>query len=176
MEELLNALDRCAAGTPYEVIRTPQGCDLRLNLANAQFYGVMSAQGVKTAFVHHVKVKDEQARTFTVTDQFGELTWVAGVDGRLVPQLSAKLRTVTGAVFAKGMEKKWAFRPDGSFGKVVDYTFDTSEAHGLIKAAATSVGWTEKLNAWAKGGLYAAIGGVVVAIVVLLVLFVLIEL
>lgn len=41
-------------GSPYVVTATPHGCDVTLNLADQQWYGVMSKQGLPKTFTFHV--------------------------------------------------------------------------------------------------------------------------
>lgn len=163
---MLEAVRRSTAGTPYVVTETPSGFDVALDIVDAQWFGLYSAEGLTKVFVHHVAVPGDG--TYAVTDDAFTLEWEAGV-----PTLSASVERTRGHVKEVGFEKVWAFDRSGRFGKVVDVRFDSERGRRLIRDAAKDVGLDrERGNAERIGLVVAVIGalGALLTVVLLLLL------
>ena len=164
--ELGRAVAERVAGTPYELVDTEDGFDLRVRLADARWYGLLSTAGRKRVVQHRVTL-DEPRRRYEILDDLYDVRWHVGADvaGGRVPRLvaSGEKRRVTGRVvweysFEKtigvGAETK---RPE----VVVDYVFRASEGQRMIREPAKALGWSERWNTPAKVGLVVgAIGAV----------------
>ena len=65
--EVVERVRAAAEGTPYAVTQTPGGFDVALDIVDAQWFGLFNKAGLRKAYIHHVKVKDDGA--FTITDE-----------------------------------------------------------------------------------------------------------
>lgn len=160
-EELRAAVADVAEGTPYRVEPTERGFDLRVDLADSHWWGPLGAAGVRSLVVHHV-VLDEARRRLSITDDHRDLRWDVGADGGEVPRLTASVRAsrFVGRSTSVSFERTWALDETGEPRRVVDYTFRSSEGHGLIRAAARDLGWSEQRGTAERIALVAAaIGG-----------------
>ena len=166
VERLLQAVRRSAEGTPYVVTPTDDGFDVALDIVDAQWFGLYSAEGLTKVFVHHVTVPGDG--TYSVTDDAFTLEWEAGV-----PTLSGSVERTRGHVKEVGFEKVWAFDRNGRFGKVVDVRFDSEEGRRLIRDAAAQVGLRKERGTAEKIGLAFAVIGALGALLTLVVLFLL---
>jgi hypothetical protein len=88
---------------------------------------------------------DEAKGEVRAVDREYEVEWEAGV-----PTLWLKGSSFRGRKWEKSFETVYAFREDGSFGKIYDYRFDTSEIHKPLIAAAHKAGWGWRSVAFAK--------------------------
>lgn len=145
-------------GTPYDVVPTETGFDVRLDLADAQWFGILSASGLKKAFVQHVKVTGP--KSYTVTDDSQTVEWTASG-----PSRSGSMERQLGRQIEFGAAKIWGIRPDGSIGPVADYQFNSEEGRQLIDLVGEQMGLKSQLPASAKGGLI--VGAVTVGLIVL---------
>lgn len=169
-EELRRAVAARVAGTPYEMVDTPDGLDLRIELANARWYGLLGKAGRKRVVQHRVTL-DEPRKKFVILDDLYDVRWdaVADVEGGRVPRLVAsgeKRRTTGRVMFEHSFEKTIGVdaetkKPD----VVVDYVFDASEGQKMIREPAKALGWSERWNTPAKVGLGVGIFGAVGALV-----------
>lgn len=153
-------------GTPYAVTAADGGFDVTLDLADAQWWGILNRAGLKRSIRHEVRLRDEQ--TFTVTDVERRVDWVAGV-----PRAAASASVSRGRTWGAGAEKVWALGDDGRISAVVDYRFDASEGRELVETAARSLGLTQRRGTEERIAIgFALVGGVgaLLTVVVLLVL------
>ncbi len=67
---------RAVESTPYSVTATPDGFELRTNIADDQWREHLRRQGVAQAHLHHVAI---QAMTYQVTSDSRDLAWGTGV-------------------------------------------------------------------------------------------------
>jgi hypothetical protein len=164
--ELRRAVAERVADTPYEMVNTPEGFDLRIELANARWYGLLGKAGRKRVVQHRVTL-DEPRKKYVILDDFYDVRWdtVADVEGGRVPRLVAsgeKRRTTGRVMFEYSFEKTIGVdagtkKPD----VVVDYVFDASEGQKMIRQPATALGWSERWNTPAKIGVgFGILGGV----------------
>lgn len=63
-----------AQGTPYVVKATDDGFDVRVDVADAQWYALVYKEGLRKIFTHHVAL-DEAKGSYTVTDDAYDLEW-----------------------------------------------------------------------------------------------------
>lgn len=162
--ELRRAVAERVADTPYEVVDTPDGFDLRIELANARWYGLLGTAGRKRVVQHRVTL-DEPRKKYVVLDDFFDVRWdaYADVEGGRVPRLvaSGEVRRTTGRVlFEHSFEKTIGVdaetkQPD----VVVDYVFNASEGQRMIREPAKALGWSERWSTPAKVGLGVGIVG-----------------
>jgi hypothetical protein len=88
---------------------------------------------------------DEAKGEVRAVDQEWEVEWRAGEQVMFLK--GSKFR---GRKWEKSFETVYAFREDGSFGKIYDYRFDTSEIHEPLIAAAHKAGWGWRSVAFGK--------------------------
>lgn len=168
IEEFRSAVAHAAQGTPYVVTPTERGFDVTLNVADAQWHGLINKAGVTKVVTHHVSLDGDR---YEILDDSRELRWVAGV-----PSLHGSYVRQTGRIREFGFEKTWAFDEDGRFRKVVDYSFSTGEGLELIRGVAERLGLEERQPAVVKVALGLAaftliallLGGLAVAAYLLL--------
>jgi hypothetical protein len=163
-----------ASDTPYVVEETDKGFDLRIDLADARWYGVLTKSGLKRTFVFHVEL-EEDSRIYRVTDDSYELEWTVGAVGP-VPVLGAKLEVERelGRKHEFEFKKTYALDERGRPGAVVDYKFSSGEGRQLITDAAS--GWTERRGTAEGIARFVAFGTgalVVLLLIVLAVIFLL---
>lgn len=153
--DLITAVTATSAGTPYEVVPTAEGFDLRIRLADARWQGLLGAGGRRVVFQHRVRL-DEPTRRLTIVDDHYDLTWSAGL-----PVLSAAARTeqFQGRMIRRSSEKIWG--PDGQ--QVVDYSFSSGDGHRIIREPARALGWKERMGGAQLAGIIVAgsVGGII---------------
>ena len=174
--ELLAAVRARTEGTPYVVTETDDGFDMRIDIADASWHGLLHAQHLDKAWTYHVRLAPE--KRLTITDDVRTVTWRAGAGPGTqgpVPVLSASAGRRVGRWNEKGFQKTWAVDERGSHGTVVDFTVDSAWGRDLIRGPARELGWAEERGGAERTGLYVAVGtiallvlaGLVVAVVAL---------
>jgi hypothetical protein len=172
-QRLVEAVRANAEGTPYVVEETDDGFRVRLDVADARWWGSLWKSGITRVATQDVRV-DDASKQIAITDTLRDLEWFGGVsleDG-MRPRLSGSAAVQTGRLNHRAFRKSWAFDEQGRFRKVVDYSFDSGEGRDLIRRAARSLGWRERMPISVKIALVAAVvggAGAVVTVVVLLV-------
>lgn len=169
-EELRAAVAAEAAGTPYQVVDTPDGFDLRIDLADARWWGPLGTAGRRKVVQHRV-VLDEERRRLTLTDDHYDVSWHAAAGtGERVPRLEATARVerTVGRSHEVTLERVWGADPaTGRPATVVDIAFSSREGQDLVRRAAARLGWTERAGAAQRLGLVAGAVGAGVALVVI---------
>jgi len=161
-DDLLAAVRREAADTPYAVRETPEGFDLTIDVADARWATLFKAHGLGKVFTHRVRL-DGDARTLTITDVSNTFSWGAGGAS---PRLHAQATTQRGRVYEKSIRKEYGVDlRSGHVGKVVDYDFSAGAGRDLIRRVAEQQGWDEKMGGTQKGAVIFA--GVVVGLLIL---------
>ena len=114
-----------------------EGVDLiaEWKIVDAQWYEFFAKAGLERVFRIMMKF-DADSHEVRAMDEEWEVEWRAGE-----PVLFLRAEAFRGVKWEKSFKKTWAFRSDGSFGKVVDYRFDTSEMKAPLIAAAHRAGW-----------------------------------
>lgn len=173
-KQLADEVRRAVAETPYMVTdETADGFTVHIDVVDQQWWTLMYRKSLSSAFKHVVKV-DPSDGTYAVTDESLTVTWQAGADvsGSVPrPVLQAAAGFSKGTFRSKSFRKEYGVDDDGSYGAVVDYSFDSGEGNRLIDDAAQRLGLTKKINPTARLGLVLAIVGVVGAILAIVVLF-----
>ena len=113
-------------------------------IVDAQWYEIFAKAGIKRVFTVLMKF-DEAKGEVRAVDREWEVEWRAGE-----PILSLRGSAFRGRKWEKSFETVYAFREDGSFGKIYDYRFDTSEIKEPLIAAAHKAGWGWKSVAFGK--------------------------
>lgn len=162
-DELLAAVAERAQGTPYVVVPTPEGFDLRVDLADARWYGPLGAAG-RRAVVQHRVVLDEAARRYTLTDDHLDLRWDAGVvpGSGPVPRLvaSAQATRFRGRVHQVASEKTLGVDArTGEPGTVVDILFRSADGQRMVREPAQALGWSPRMSPEQRAGVIAAVAG-----------------
>jgi hypothetical protein len=123
-----------------------EGVDLvaEWKIVDAKWYEIFAKAGIKRVFKVLMKF-DEAKSEVRAVDQEWEVEWRAGE-----PELFLKGSAFRGRKWEKSFETVYAFREDGSLGKVYDYRFDTSEIHKPLIEAAHKAGWGWRSVAFAK--------------------------
>ncbi|MFC4785673.1 hypothetical protein ACT8ZV_14425 [Nocardioides sp. MAHUQ-72] len=165
-EQFLAGVRQAAEGTPYVVTPTEAGFDVALDVADAQWYGLLNKAGLKKAYTHHVAVADDG--TYAVTDDSRTVEWVAGV-----PRLSASAERTRGRSYELSFQKSWALNEQGKPAKVVDYSFSSEKGRKLITGVADELGLRQRRGTEEKVGIAFALVGGVGALLTLVVLGVL---
>lgn len=151
--ELITSIRSAAGATPYAVRETPDGFDLTIDVADAQWLAIFKAHGVKKVFTHKVRLR-ESDHSMTITDVSNTFSWSGGGSS---PRLIAEASTQRGRVYEKSFRKEYGVDlQTGRLGKVVDYSFDANDGRDLIRDVASAQGWTEKMGATQKGGIIVA--------------------
>lgn len=113
-------------------------------IVDAQWHEIFAKAGIKRVFT--VLMKFDEARSeVRAVDREYEVEWRAGE-----PTLFLKGSAFRGRKWEKSFETVYAFREDGSFGRIYDYRFDTSEIHKPLIAAAHKAGWGWRSVAFGK--------------------------
>ena len=136
LREALMAVNRKSA--PFKVRDgAREGVDLvaEWRIVDAKWYEVFAEAGIKRVFKILMKF-DAGKGEVRASDQEWEVEWRAGT-----PELSLKGSAFRGRKWEKSFETVYAFREDGSFGKVYDYRFSTAEIKNPLIEAAHKVGW-----------------------------------
>jgi hypothetical protein len=137
MSEFSDAVAAAARDTPYTVAETKKGFVVRLDVANAQWWGLYNRAGLRKTFRWRVT---ERKNYFTITDEQVELRWSAGV-----PALGGALQGQAGRILTLQREKIWALSDRGRVEPVVDYKFNSREGRDLIRLVAQQRGLKERL-------------------------------
>ncbi|BBZ10618.1 hypothetical protein [Mycobacterium branderi] len=136
MSEFRDAVAAAVEGTPYTVVDTKKGFDVRLDIANAQWWGLYNRAGLRKSFRWRVT---ERKSSFTITDRQVDVKWRAGV-----PALGASMEVQGGRIFSFSREKIWALSDRGRIEPVVDYRFNSREGRDLIRLVARQLGLKER--------------------------------
>lgn len=123
-----------------------EGVDLvaEWRIVDAKWYEFFAKAGIKRVF-KVLMTFDEAKGVVRAADQEWQVEWRAGT-----PTLSLSGEYFRGRKWEKSFETVYAFREDGSFGKIYDYRFDTSEIKEPLIAAAHEAGWGWKSVAFGK--------------------------
>lgn len=166
-DELRAAVTARAQDTPYQVVPTPEGFDLRINVVDAHWYGLISAAGLKKVVEHRVAL-DESRRRLTMTDVHLDVRWDAALDtsGHAPPRLvaSAQVTRTLGRTYEVSFNRTWAINAQGVPAKVVDFSFSSAEGQSLIREPAVELGWTEHAGIYQRIGLIAGCVGLGLAV------------
>lgn len=145
-DELAAAVTERLAGSGYVVARTADGFVVHADVTRAHA-GPRRERPVRSLVRHHV-VLDEPHGVLTVTDERVDVTWRAGAPPGSDPVLGtgARVEHRRGRVRTVSFRRTWdPSRPRGR--RVVDeQRFDSDEALRQIRAAATGLGWTERVG------------------------------
>jgi hypothetical protein len=135
------------ASSPYRVRDgKPEKVDLvaEWKIVDAKWHEVFAEAGIERVFKVLMKF-DEEGGQVRAVDQEWQVEWRAGV-----PELFLKAEAFRGRKWEKSFETVYAFREDGSFGKIYDYKFDTNEIKAPLIAAAHKAGWGWKAVSFGK--------------------------
>lgn len=176
-DDLRAAVAEQTAGTPYSVVPTPDGFDLRIDLADARWYGLLGTAGRRKVVQHRVRL-EESARRYSITDDHYDVHWTAAADPAAgqVPRLvaSAEVTRFQGRVREVSFERTLGVDAETARpAVVVDYVFDSAQGHRLVREPAQRLGWRERMGdaqrigmvAGIAGGGVAALVGVTIAVV-----------
>ena len=146
--DLITNLRAAATGTPYAVRETPNGFDLTIDVADAQWLTIFKAHGLKKVFTHKVRL-NEADHSMTITDVSNTFSWSGGGSS---PRLNVSGSTQRGRVYEKSFRKELGVDiRSGEVGAVVDYSFDATAGRDLIREVAKAEGWSEKMGGTQKG-------------------------
>jgi hypothetical protein len=123
---------------PYKVRDgRKEGVDLvaEWKIVDAEWFEIFAAAGLERVFKVLMRF-DEAKGEVRALDREYEIEWRAGE-----PVLSLKASAFRGRKWEKSFGAAYAFREDGSYGKVYDYRFDTSEIKNPLIEAVHQVGW-----------------------------------
>ena len=123
-----------------------EGVDLvaEWKIVDAKWYEIFAAAGLKRVFTVLMKFDEAKGEVRAVEREW-EVEWRAGE-----PILTLRAEAFRGRKWEKSFETVYAFREDGSFGKIYDYRFDSNEIKGPLIAAAHKAGWGWRGVAFAK--------------------------
>ena len=145
LRSALMAINRKSA--PFRVRDGKEdGVDLvaEWKIVDAQWHEIFASAGIERTFKILLKFDAARGEVRTV-DQSWDVEWRAGI-----PTLSMHVEGFRGRKWEKSFEVVYAFREDGSFGKVYDYRFDTSELKDPLVEAVHRMGWGWKSVAFGK--------------------------
>lgn len=140
-DELFDAVAERLTGTPYAAWRTPDGFVVRRDLSAEEWHADRRGERVETVVQNHVAL-DERTWVLTITDEHVEVTWRRGT-GSWVPVVgpAARVERRVGRISERRSVTTWS--RDG----IQRHTYDTGEAHRLVRAAAEELGWVEERGA-----------------------------
>ncbi len=165
-DDLRTAVAARAAGTPYVLVDTPEGFDLRIDLADAQWYGALGAAGRKKVVQHRVAVDESRCR-YTLVDDLYDVRWSAGAGptGASAPRLEASARAsrFRGRVHEVSFEKTLGgsspvaavMRPTS----VLDVVFSSAEGQRMVREPAKALGWKQRAGWEVRVATVAAVVG-----------------
>lgn len=151
MSVLRDAVVAATQGTPYTVAETKKGFVVKLDLANAQWWGLFNRAGLRTSFSWKV-TECARKKSFTIFDRKIRVTWSAGVPG-----FSGQWQGQGGRIPTLTREKIWALSDRGRIEPVVDYRLNSREGRDLIRMVAKQQGYKERLPLSLKGALFMAL-------------------
>ncbi|MGH3351377.1 MAG: hypothetical protein ACRDPS_11985 [Nocardioides sp.] len=131
-------LEQLTKDSPYLVIPTETGFDLKIDIVDAKWWGILNRAGLKKTYVHHVRVVD--ATTYSITDDNVEISWSAGV-----PSAHYTYERTVGRSYNISFGTAYAINDDFKLDKVYSFKFNSEESRQMIKAAAKSLGLKEKM-------------------------------
>ncbi|MBD5785028.1 hypothetical protein IF650_02430 [Cellulosimicrobium terreum] len=160
--------------TPYRIVDArPDGFELRADLADARWWGLLSRSGTRTVFSHVVRVSG--SGRYRIEQRSYRLDWRTGLDGSLVPYATADVQVTRGRSWSYQRRVEVGMDDDGRVGTVVDIDFSSGEGSRIVTDAARSLGMKRGLTGSEKAGVVgavvggiAALGGIVIALVVAL--------
>ncbi|WP_435737389.1 hypothetical protein V5D56_01990 [Cellulosimicrobium sp. PMB13] len=164
--DLAAAVGQRLERTPYRIADPrPDGFTMRLDLADARWWGVLSRSGLRETHELVVRVTPD-GRSYATTDRRMEVGWTAGPSGP-VPHVGATLRAsgFQGKTWTYSAKKVVGVSDAGRVETVVDYAFSTALGHRLVSEAAASLGLREKMSTSTKIGVVAAVIGGAMALV-----------
>jgi hypothetical protein len=128
---------------PYQIVRG-EDTDLvaEWKIADAKWYGIFNKNGLKSSYKARLLL-DETRRSVRCFEEYGTVTWSAGLNG-LLPQIHYQKTFFRGRVLyskklAKGYGIKQINPPEA--GKVYDFTFNVNEIRGPIINVVEDGGW-----------------------------------
>ena len=140
---------RSVAGTPYVVTPTGKGFDLTIDLADARWYGLLSASGMRTWV--RVAVTFPRPGSYSLTEHHRSITWRAGVPAEL------SLRGFSGRTHSSRRQKVWGLAEEGRVRQVVDLRFSSQEMCDLVDEPAQRLGLRHR-HGWQVRGAFVAAG------------------
>lgn len=159
------------ADTPYRLADvTDDALTVRLDLADARWWGVLSRHGLRETYELTLRA-DAGDGTYTLTETSREVQWSGGMDGP-VPRLGAVLRTAT----STGTRWSWTRRivlgisDHGGVESVVNHAFSPSPVRAVLASAAKEAGLRPRRSGGDRFALVAALVGGGLALLVVLVL------
>lgn len=159
------------AETPYRLVDvTDDSLTVRIDLADARWWGALSRHGLRETYEFALRV-DAVAGTYTLTETSREVEWSGDVDGP-VPHLGAALRTevFTGRTWSYTRRIVMGISDHGGVEAVVNYAFSPSPVRAVLTAAAKEAGLRPQRSGSDRFALVAAIAGGGVALLVVLVM------
>lgn len=136
--QLYERLKRATEDSPYIVTPTDVGFDLKIDIVDAKWWGILNRAGLKWSYVHHVNVID--STTYKVIDETVKVTWSAGV-----PSAQYSYEKTYGRSYNIAFGAAYAFNDNLKLAEVYNFKFNSEEGRQMLKAAAKSLGMKEKL-------------------------------
>jgi len=172
--ELIDTIQAMSEGTPYVVEETPDGFDVRLDIADARWYSLIYEEGIKQTFIQHVAL-DEAKKSLSITDDCYEVTWQVDPDlsePSTAPVLYKSDERTAGRAYELGARKEFAWNTHGQYADVLDFRLTENEGRNLIRTASEELGWDENVPGAATAGLVFGAAGGGFALMVLIALLV----
>ena len=136
MSTFRDAVAAAAEGTPYTVVDTKHGFDVKLDIVNAQWWELYSRAGLNSSFRWRVREHDSY---FTITERQINMKWSAGV-----PRFAFSFDMQCGRIPSFTRQKIWALSDHGRIEPVVNYRFNSKEGRDLIRMVARQQGLKER--------------------------------
>lgn len=152
------------AGTPYEMVETEDGFDLRIRITEPQWSTVLRRTHRRGLLQHRVTL-DEARKKYTVHDDLYEVRWHARPDdegGGEVPRLllQGDRRRTTGRV--REVSGTWTLKDGKLTARPVEEgggAFDSADGPAMIREPAKALGWSERWNDAMRIGFVAGLVG-----------------
>lgn len=155
--QLIATLQQAAQNTPYVVSPTQYGFRVSHDLGDERWYGTLSASGLREA-ANLVCRLDEQTSTWVQDESRRSVSWQAGPNGGLMPQLGVEIAVQKGLTYSKSLTVE-----TGPGGSVQQQTYSSEDMKRWLAQTAAPLGWTKSR----KLGANAMIGAIVAGLTIL---------
>ncbi|MCL4435681.1 MAG: hypothetical protein M1503_00760 [Thaumarchaeota archaeon] len=142
-EELkLKLLALNSPNLPYE-IKPVEETDLLVEwkIVDAHWYQIISKERLSETYRAYILLDDDkkEARYF---EEMGTVSWSAGVNERLNPQVEYKKTAFRGRnIYNKSWGAAYGIKDDLAIGKIYEYSFDVKTVREPIKKTVEQNGW-----------------------------------
>lgn len=160
--QTLMAMQRAAAGTPFEVIPFEGGCAVTLALGEERWWPLFRRVELRKTYTIEAYF-DPAAGTAVTRESQQSVFWRGGV-----PYLAGHIQREIGRVTTYRRGKRLGMRLDGSIGVIDDYRLLFPRLRSLVQGTLKESGWRLRLPSDIRAAVWIGVGAVVFGVVVAL--------